>query len=332
MAKDIYDFKRQFIFAVRKRDDEKERVKREYEKELSNYILDLQKKQKQKSTVFKRILGKNSSMLKEPIKPDLSEFEKLPDISLAEIGQRFAICYGDITGPLYGLKIYRYSDDIDNILKIIRDRVDEIELNTAGILGELRFIWTVVEYMGDGKYKDLVTGEVLLVPVSTEKTVLETATQSTAEKAKQQQEFLLQNPLGIQSEEITVKEYVNDESKGHYLSEVPLTDELFPELNALTPEIKKSILEITIPRKEEIEEKLSVLKQASIVGLKKYFEKRNEEVMNQYYEDAMKRSKEMQKEEEKRNQEQKAKEIEEEFERIFAPKEKPNVKKRSLKL
>ena len=143
MAKDIYDFKRQFIFAVRKRDDEKERVKREYEKELSNYRLNLQKNQKQKATVFKRILGKNSPMLKEPIKPDLSEFEKLPDISLAEIGQRFAICYGDITGPLYGLKIYRYSDDIDNILKIIRDRVDKIELNTAGILGELRFIKSI---------------------------------------------------------------------------------------------------------------------------------------------------------------------------------------------
>ena len=316
MAKNFYDFNEQFLSAIRKREAEKKGAKWEYEQKLSEL-------KKRKQSLFTRLFDRKLLNQAEPEELDLSEFEQLPDLSLAEIGQRFAIRYGDVISSISGLRVCYSRAYIQDAYDTSRKRVDEIGLDTKGILGDVEKLWTVVEYIGDGQYKDLVTNEVLVVPTKAEKAVLATVSQSSEKEARRQQENLLQYPLGIRSYEI-IQGMNNFNSTTlrvtHFYGKL-LTDELFPDLKSLSPRIKEMILQNTLPREEEIKAKLAELKQAARVGLKEYFEKIDEKTMNDYYEDAMKRSKEMQLEDEKMRQEQRTKEIEEAFDRVFASRE-----------
>lgn len=316
MAKSFYDFNEQFLSAILKRDAEKARKKWEYEQKLKEL-------RKRKQNLFTRLFDRKLLNQVEP-ELDLSEFEQLPDLSLAERGQIFAIRYGDIISSISGLRVYYSRAYIQDAYDTSRKRVDEIELDTKGILGDIAKLWTVVEYIGDGQYIDLVTNEVLVIPTKAEKAVLETVTQSSEKEARRLQETLLQYPLGIRSCEI-IEGMNNFDSVSlkvtHFYGKL-LTDELFPDLKSLDSGIEKMILQNTLPREDEIKAKLAELKQAARAGLKEYFEKINEKTMNAYYEDAMKRSKEMQLEDEKVEQEQRKKETEEEFDRVFSPRRK----------
>ncbi len=302
MARDFEDFKNQYLSYIKEMDQKRESVLGNYQEQLRDYEERLQKYRDATSGFFTRWLGEVIPMPQAPQVPDLSSYAKLPNITMAEVGQRFAIRYGDITTSISGVRTTT-SDSFppagyNMVSSTRRTRVDEAGLDTHNILGDIADLWTVVEYLGNGQYQDLVTGEILVTPTKSND-VLDTVTQSTEQEARKQQENLQQYPLGIKAMEITrVKQELDSQAFELSLTEVPITDEIFPALEALTPEIQEEILQTTIPRKEEILSKLTELRQVAIARLSQYFEKANELIIDRYYNDAMNRSEQAQIEEE----------------------------------
>ncbi len=303
MARDFKDFKDQYLSYIEEMEQKRESILRDYQERLRVYQEKLQRYREATSSFFTRWLGDVIPMPKAPAEPDLSEYEQLPNLSLAEVGQRFAIRYSDITSSINGVRVSTQSSfppaGYNMVSSSKRSRVDETGLDTKSILGELADLWTVVEYLGNGQFKDLITEEIFVIPTKSD-LVLNTVTQSTEQEARKQHESLQQHPLGIRAVEITkVTENLNHQDFELYLTEVPITDEIFPVLESLTPEIQESILQYTVPRKQEIETKIAELKQASVLGINQYFEKVNALVMDRYYEDAMSQSEKIHMEEEK---------------------------------
>mgnify|MGYP007056184824 CR=1 FL=1 len=162
------------------------------------------------------------------------------------MGKRFAVKYGSITSPLAEEEEHPYYSVmiINPLWKAEEDSIDEL--------------WTVVEYIGEGKYLDLVTGEIY----PTQKldiTIRDTVTREYEEEALKDQEELLTNPLSI----------ISGRHRG--LTETMLR----PAVCELTPEIKKSILEETMPQQEHIQEVLAARKKFYIEKLKQFYETKN---------------------------------------------------------
>ena len=121
--------------------------------------------------------------------------------------------------------------------------------------------------------------------------------------------------------EITIGDAVYRDCEAVRLYEKLLTDELFPYLQSFTLDNKESILQETVPRKKEIQEKLKDLRQAAIVGIKQFFNKRKSDILKQYSEAAIKASRKRRQEEkelqEKMAELERQRKIEEEFDRMF---------------
>lgn len=334
MSKSFNEFRRQYIDYIHDMEMEEDPVCQEYEEQLFNNqsLNPILRK-------IKRLLGIPLALM-PPKKPDYSEYDEHPNLSIAEVGQEFAIQYGDITSSISGLSIEKGTYDFEDRRGVPgekRIRVDGVGLDTKSILGDISDLWTVVKYLGNGQYIDLVTGEIFVVPknkdtlldiaiqsedlVTDENALLNPILQHIEKKASEEQEALIQYPLGIKAMEITIGDAVYRDYEAVRLYEELLTDELFPYLQSLTH--KKEILQETDPRQEEIKEKLRDLRQAAIVGIKQFFNKRKSDILKQYSEAAIKASRKMRQEEkelqEKMAELERQRRIEEEFDRMFSP-------------
>ena len=195
--------------------------------------------------------------------------------------KRYAIKYGCITSPLATEDEHPYSCEM--IVESYWSRENQSIDN----------LWTVVESIGDGKFLDLVTGEIYTIQ-QLNTSILDTVTPSYEGQALQQQEELLTYPLSLESEELKSSAHTSPK----------------PILLPLTTEVKKQIMEETMPRQEEIKECLQSLKKTYIEHIKDFYKKINETKMIQLQAEA-------EKENERRNKEleeqQKARERQEQI-------------------
>lgn len=334
MANDFNEFRRQYIDYIYDMEMEKDSVCQEYEEQLFNdqSLNPILRK-------IKKLLGIPLALM-PPKQLDYSEYDEHPNLSIAEVGQEFAIQYGDITSSISGLSIEKGTYDFEDRRGVPgekRIRVDGVGLDTKSILGDISDLWTVVKYLGNGQYVDLVTDEIFVVPknkdtlldiaiqsedlVTDENALLNPILQHIEKEASEEQEALIQYPLGIKAMEITIGDAVYRDYEAVRLYEELLTDELFPYLQSLIHE--EEILQETFPRQEEIKEKLRDLRQAAIVGIKQFFNKRKSDILKQYSEAATKASRKMRQEEkelqEKMAELERQRRIEEEFDRVFSP-------------
>ena len=136
-----------------------------------------------------------------------------------QIGDRFAIQYGDISTP-----IYYYSNRHYTAAKV-KSNYHNL------IMDEILDCWIVLEYLGNNQFIDLITGEIIVYQTNI-KSILDTVTIEYEQEALEIQQELLEHPLAIGS-------YDYDEYSHN-------------GIQSLTTEIKKKIIEESMPRQEEI--------------------------------------------------------------------------------
>ncbi|MBR3209323.1 MAG: hypothetical protein IKF82_03550 [Bacilli bacterium] len=236
----------------------------------------------------------NSSALKRPRlpeAPDLSLFDKFPNVEISKPHQRYAVKYGSIVGPI--VEVSESKQTVDNFSYVRRSYVDSISLDGGRELGDLASLWTVLEYVGNGIYKDLITGRSFVVPVRVS-SVLDTVTQGTEGKAQGIKLGLLSSPLRIKGVEVTRFTETDIEDSNNYVySEEPIIDKVVPALRELTPAIQESILRNTLPRRVDIISALDYLERKAKKGVSDYYEELNRRTLSSYYDDAMSHSSEM---------------------------------------
>ena len=220
-----------------------------------------------------------------------------------QIGDRFAIRYSDLTTPMVSLEEHPYAP----VMIVSSEKFPTNDITD---------LWTIVEYIGDNQYLDLVTGEVFITQ-TLEDEIKDTVTSSYNEEALQFQERILENPLAIQSSYSSYR-FPN----------------LTPILGELTPERKNSILMETIGKEQEIKEYLNSIKTISQEKIIQFYTHKDKNQMEQYEMDAYEENKRLDKE--KKEREQRAKEevekkiaeekrlvfeqrVEKEFAKVFPP-------------
>ena len=145
---------------------------------------------------------------------------------------RFAIRYSSIGMPFRKSKWYNcgsYYGDME------RYYVDEIPDENQDTIGDL---WTVVEYNGNGIFTDLVTGQKFRLAFN-EKEITE-----TIESYRKRSTYL-------DNEEI-IKANANIQKNYQDYCEIPLAIADSDSLHRLDVDIKESILDNTVPKREEI--------------------------------------------------------------------------------
>ena len=189
--------------------------------------------------------------------------------------------YNELSTPFYKVE--------DHIMYSVKVSVSVHKLDW----GEVGNLWTAVEYIGGGLYKDVVTG----------------------------MEFSKQDFIDYTSETIMKDIDSYDEIKDAYL-ESPLAieksiDDFSPyPIRHVPSDFKKIILEETLPKKEEIIAKINSLhEEASNI---------TEEYLDSMYQESLKKHEEIQKQKEKEEQ-QKQKEID--YLKTEIAKEKERIKK-----
>ncbi len=193
------------------------------------------------------------------------------------IGTRYAVTYLDISCPI----VYELDDHtFDSCVR----RFDSYGLSAPGISR----LYTVVEYLGDGRYIDLVSNIEFRRAV-VDDDILDTVTQSYEKEAIAIYDDLIDTPISLRGTGFV----------------------------ALTPEIKARILNDTLPRSEEIVSALEQVQNISRAEIEKFYEKLNREKMHYYYNIAQKENKEKDTEAHRLRQEQLRRE-EEERQRIEA--------------
>lgn len=247
----------------------------------------------------------------KPIKPDIPSFDMIifEGEEFAQVGQRFALQYCDIVGAIttineeYSTITTGRDSYISNHFRYPKDEL----LADCHELDQIARLWTVVEYIGNGQYLDLVSGMVFQMPRRKEK-VLDTVTQETEAQALAEKEEILRHPLCIKSKEVTITDRrLSYEHRGrtiHYADDCPhyyeeaLSDELFPLLEELTPVIKKHILDETVPRKEEIKSILSKMEVLAVTKIEEFYKTINRIKLDEYYNEAMAQSETIRRQEE----------------------------------
>ena len=241
----------------------------------------------------------NSSALKRPRlpeAPDLSLFDKFPDVEISRPNQGYVIRYGSIVGPIFDVS--ESVQTVDNFSYTRRSYVDSISLDSGRELGDIASLWTVLEYVGNGVYKDLVTDRLFTIPVRSS-SVLDTVTQGTEGKAQGIKLGLLSSPLRIKGVEVTRFVEGDIEDSNNYVSiEEPIIDKVVPALHELKLnddkiKIPESILKFTAPRRSEIISALDYLERKAKKGVSDYYEELNRRTLSSYYDDAMSHSSEM---------------------------------------
>jgi len=176
--------------------------------------------------------------------------EKQKETGLA-IGTRYAVTYLHISCPI----VY----EIDHTFASAVRRYDSYALAAP----EISNLYTVVEYIGDGRYLDLVSN-IEFRPAVVEDDILDTVTQSYEEEARAIHDDLIETPISI--------------------SGIGFVE--------LTPEIRARILYDTLPRSEEIVSALEQVQNISRVEIEKFYEKLNRGKMHYYYNIAQRENKE----------------------------------------
>ena len=192
-----------------------------------------------------------------------------------QVGDRFAIKYSSIATPLY------YKDEHPYSCAMIKYNSHDLD---CGEIGEL---WTVIEYIGDGQFLDLISGEVFRKQIF-EEYVHDTVTQSYEEVALKEQQELLDSPLAIGV---------------HGYSE-------------LTTEIKQSILQKTMPKSKEIISTLGEMKEEAVKLISFTYERINKAAMAKQHEEAL--AEDRRRAEEARRQRLEAERLQKEEERRLA--------------
>ncbi len=164
------------------------------------------------------------------------------------IGKRYAMQYGRISTPISSKEEHPYSSAI-------------LVCNYHELSAEpIAKLWTVVEYLGNGQYLDLITQEVYRKQTPDED-ILDTVTQSYERKALEQESSLLHQPLAIGS-------------YSYYQNGLVMQD--------LTPELKQKIIEESLPRKEEIISVVETMKEEAKKKIVLFYKQKNERKINQY--------------------------------------------------
>ena len=249
--------------------------------------------------------------LRKPVEPVA---EKQEEIEFPVIGQRYAIKYGDIVGPIVDAT---YVDGLifSGPAYYGREFFDPTKLE----VGDISSLWTMVEYTGNNQFVDLVTGKTFGLPIEAD-SILSMVSQNTEAQAREMKQGLLEAPLSIRcSKELS---FVRGEGCGRD-TEIYYTavSGLIPELHELSDDVKAAIMEKTMPIKDKILSELDSLEKQSRDNIEAYYTRINNRQMNEFYEDAMQRSEKMREDEEearlKAEREAKAEEQRAEKERLM---------------
>ncbi len=217
-----------------------------------------------------------------------------------QIGDRIAIKYGSLSTCISYIDEHPYHPAI-------------IQCNMHNLpMGQIASLWTVLEYIGNNQYIDLVSGEIIGYQTDAD-SVLDTVTLEYEDRARSLQERLLESPIAIGS-------FDGYGSRG---------------ICQLTPEIKKMIMEETMPRQEEIISTLSAKKEEARSLIMDFYAKKNRGMMHRYYNVAVRENEEFDRrererrlaeerrrkeEEERRAAERFRAEIDPKFDAMFPPK------------
>lgn len=195
--------------------------------------------------------------------PDLNSFDKISFGEFPGLHETFAVQYSSfIVGPIADFSVSERQEG--NRLEIKRTLVDCISLDSVEDLQGLN-LYTIVKHIGNGVYKDFVSGFSFSLPISsTSISELGTANSQGIKLG------LLAEPLRMRATEVTARKEVliNDILVS---SEEPIIDGLIPCLYELNPTIQARVFKETLPQREKI---VSVLK-----GLEKEARRR---VLNYY--------------------------------------------------
>ena len=78
------------------------------------------------------------------------EEKKVETRKQLQVGDRFAVKYGFLSTPVYYMDQHPYTSA-------------EIPTNYRNLaMGNISELWTVVEYIGDNQYLDLISGEIIV--------------------------------------------------------------------------------------------------------------------------------------------------------------------------
>ena len=160
-----------------------------------------------------------------------------------QVGDRFAITYGQLSTPLYRFEEHPYHDAFaeENFHNLNMDEVANL--------------WTVIEYIGENQFMDLVTGEIYIDQVNIDH-VRDTVTREYEEEAQEMYCDLVEHPLGLR------------------------------KITRLTTEIKQKILEETLPRQDEIILIMERKKKTAQKLVLDFYKRKNRAKMHQLYNEA----------------------------------------------
>lgn len=174
--------------------------------------------------------------------PNFAYYDRLLEEDFLKYGQLYAIRYEDIVGPFY-----RISEG-ETLSGYFRECEDSISLNGVDILGDVAKLWTILRYDGNGQLYDTISERYLSVPIS-EFHVSSDIDGKTQEKMSR----LVANPLGIRGVEVT-------NSVGEPITKnVPFVES--------ASKVQETFLRDTLPRKQEIIERLDMLEAKAKKGL-----------------------------------------------------------------
>ena len=167
-------------------------------------------------------------------------FRKEKEIKpVLKVGDRFAMQYLQLTTPLTE-KVYPGTS--------IKTEKDVHKLKKS----RQSYLWTVVEYLGNGLFLDLITNEVFTTQISSDE-VQDTVTQSYYNSALSKQDELFSIPLAISG----------------------VSSEESFKLKKLTPELMDYILRYSIHMKDELTSFLEDLKQNARLLIMKFYDEKD---------------------------------------------------------
>lgn len=194
--------------------------------------------------------------LKEPKQPLVEEESK---VDFPIVGQKYAIKYSDIVGPV----VSAFYDDEGNVVAEPSEFGREFFDPTHLKVGDISNLWTIVECIGDNKFKDMASGRVFGLPVEA---------RELEQDSLDEKESLLGDPLRIRSSKVISFSKGDGVGPDTTIYSRPISG-LLPVLQELTDDVQKSFIEETMPRKDEIVSSLSSLEEQSRENIEAYYAK-----------------------------------------------------------
>ena len=166
------------------------------------------------------------------------------EAAVTYVGDRFAINYGQLSTPLYRFEEHPYHN------AYIEENYHNLNMD------EIANYWTVLEYIGENQFMDLVTGEIYIDSVNIDR-VKDTVTREYEDEAQTMYCDLVEHPLGLRN------------------------------ITSLTPEIKQKILEETMPNQDRIILVMEKKKKTAQKLVLDFYKRKNRGKMHQLYNEAM---------------------------------------------